>query len=258
MVDGGDRSVAGPELFAAGRRARWRHVSPTLGSRPRLPARFGEDWRGCQRLYEAVARVSGARVIVDSSKSPVYARMLSLLPALDLYVVHLVRDARAVVHSWSRPKASSNIIGRPFMTPRPSLRVAEWWVINNLATELLCRRAPGRYLRLRYEDLVDRPRESIESILGWLGESTLELPFSSERTVRLSETHSVKGNPDRFRTGLVDLRLDDDWRRAMSASRRGLVTGLTWPLLRRYGYLGRPRGRGRLPDESAGGQGLGQ
>jgi hypothetical protein len=69
-----------------------------------------------------------------------------------------------------------------------------------------------------------------------LGEQVTETPFLGERTVALSPTHSVKGNPNRFRTGIVDLRLDDEWRHAMRPSERRLVTTLTLPLLRRYGY----------------------
>lgn len=233
---GGGDPPLDPGLFSAGRRARWRYMPLTFLPRPRLAARFREDWRRCERLYEALAAVSGARIIVDSSKSPVYGRMLTLLPALDVHVVHLVRDARAVAHSWRRLKPSRNIGGRPHMNRHPPARVARLWMIDNLATELLRRRAPDRYLRLRYEDFVDRPRESFERILAMLGERVSEAPFLGEGTVVLSPTHSVKGNPDRFRTGFVDLRLDDEWRHAMRLTDRRLVTALTWPLLRRYGY----------------------
>ena len=122
------------------------------------------------------------------------------------------------------------------MNRHPPARVARRWMVENLATELFCRRAPDRYLRLRYEDFVDRPRESFERILAMLGEQVSETPFRGARTVALSPAHSVKGNPDRFRIGSVDLRLDDEWTHAMAPLERTLVTTLTWPLLRRYGY----------------------
>ncbi|HKZ43206.1 MAG TPA: hypothetical protein VJ044_19770, partial [Candidatus Hodarchaeales archaeon] len=56
------------------------------------------------KLYRAIQSVTGCRVIVDSSKYPSYASILDLLPNLDLYVVHLVRDSRAVSFSWSKKK----------------------------------------------------------------------------------------------------------------------------------------------------------
>jgi hypothetical protein len=149
-VGGSDRPIDA-ELFGAGRRARWRYVPLTFRPYRRLAARFREDWQRCERLYQAIAAVSGARIVVDSSKSPVHGRMLTLLPALDVHVIHLVRDARAVAHSWRRVKPSRNIGGRPHMNRHPPTWVARRWIVDNLATELICRRVPDRYLRLRYE-----------------------------------------------------------------------------------------------------------
>jgi hypothetical protein len=75
-----------------------------------------------------------------------------------------------------------------------------------------------------------------------LGEDPPGSLFTGEPTVTLAPTHSVKGNPDRFRTGPIEIRLDDEWRRAMRPRDRRVVTALTWPLLLRYGYAaGRAR-----------------
>ena len=43
-----------------------------------------------QRLFSAIREATGARVIVDSSKRPSDAAALTLVPNLQLYVVHLV------------------------------------------------------------------------------------------------------------------------------------------------------------------------
>jgi hypothetical protein len=59
-----------------------------------------------ERLYRAIQAVSGAGVIVDSSKRFSYAVLLNLLPFADLRVVQLVRDSRAVAYSWGRTKVS--------------------------------------------------------------------------------------------------------------------------------------------------------
>lgn len=44
------------------------------------------------RLYDALSEVTGARVIVDSSKRPSYAAFLRSVPGLDPYYIHLVRE----------------------------------------------------------------------------------------------------------------------------------------------------------------------
>ena len=58
-------------------------------------------------------------------------------------------------------------------------------------------------MRLRYENLVAHPRESIRRVLSLVSEEPPELPFTGERTVTLLPTHSVKGNPQPF-PGRID------------------------------------------------------
>ena len=60
-----------------------------------------------------------------------------------------------------------------------------------------------------------------------------------EEAISFEPTHSVCGNPVRFRTGKLPIKLDDQWRREMSRRDRLAVTLLAWPLLRLYGYTGR-------------------
>jgi hypothetical protein len=54
--------------------------------------------------------------------------------------------------------------------------------------------------------------------------------------VRLGSSHTVAGGRVRMRTGVLPLRLDDEWRTALPASLRRFVSAATWPLRRRYGY----------------------
>jgi hypothetical protein len=247
----GDGLVDPSEFFGLGRLARWRHLPLTLlpARERRLEARFGRHWRGCERLYETAAGLSGADVVVDSSKSVPYLRMLSLLPGLDVRVVHVVRDARAVAHSWKRQKPAPDRSRAPYMRYRGPVRSALAWSVSNVGAELFAG-PPARYLRIRYEDFALHPRRSVERILRMVTASRsayaaagcaaggLALPFSDERTVELRPTHSIKGNPDRLQTGPVEVRLDDRWRIEMTPADRRLVTALSWPFLAHYGYLG--------------------
>ena len=54
-------------------------------------------------------------------------------------------------------------------------------------------------------------------------------------------THSAWGNPNRFDTGAIELRPDDEWVRRMRASDRRVVTALNGPFLPHYGYSVRIR-----------------
>lgn len=69
------------------------------------------------------------------------------------------------------------------------------------------------------------------------------LPFVNHSEVELAPTHTVSGNPNRFRTGLIKLKFDNEWQQSMRWHQRAVVTSLTWPLLLHYGYLGGARDR---------------
>jgi hypothetical protein len=151
-----------------------------------------------------------------------------------------------VAYSWRRRKPTPDRFNAASMKRLAPGRAAITWLINNAGAELFGRRAPGRYLRLRYEDIVERPRASVR-ILRTITDRRIELPFVGERMVDLHPTHSLKGNPDRLITGRIELRLDDEWRTRMRPSDYRVVTAMTWPFLVRYGYLGdrnRPRAVG--------------
>jgi Sulfotransferase family len=188
-----------------------------------------------ERLYLAVRQHTGCRVIVDSSKAPLYGKLLAAIPAIDLHVVHLVRDPRATAYSWLRHKRLPDFGDERLMQRQRPLKSCVLWTLWQTMSELLMS-PPAHYLRLRYEDFVRDPAASVRRVLALVGEDPPALPFESARAVRLATGHSVSGNPNRFATGSVELRPDSEWVGGMRAADRALVTAVTWPLLLRYGY----------------------
>jgi hypothetical protein len=188
-----------------------------------------------RRLYEAIGTVTDSRVIVDSSKEPAHGYAMSLVPGVDFRVVHLIRDPRAAAYSWLKKKPQPDSEEIEHMVRFSPTKSAALWDAWNASAEALWRRTPDKYLHLRYEDFVADPRASLERILGLVG-VTAEPPLAGEREVRLGVSHTVSGNPNRFETGAVELRPDREWISKMNPRDKALVTSLTLPLLRRYGY----------------------
>jgi hypothetical protein len=195
------------------------------------------------RLYPAIAEETGARVIVDSSKVPTHTFLLSLVPSIDLRIVHLVRDPRAVTHSQSRPKVQLDTTDVRNMRTTPPIETATYWALWNASTRAMFRRDP-RYVMLTYEELMEDPRSATRRLLAVLDEPDAAPPFVDGRTVELHSNHTVSGNPSRFSSGSVTLRIDDEWRTGMSAFDRRLVTAVAAPFMRPYGYRLRARGAG--------------
>lgn len=224
--------------------ARTRYIPLLLMPRGRslLKLRLGNYLDNLERLYQGISSSTGSWVVVDSSKLLLYGYLLGMLPSLDLYVVHLVRDSRAFTHSWMRSKLQPDI-NAPLPRYGP-IHSTLTWNVTNLLAEALFGGSPERYMRLRYEDFVARPKEAVARLLALVQESPRRLPFAGDHRVELGVNHTVVGNPGRFDTGTIELRLDEEWKGKMERLNRRIVTALTVPLLWRYGYL-RP-----MPNES--------
>ena len=189
------------------------------------------------RLYSGLGDVTGARVIVDSSKRGSNGALLGLLPHVSAYYVHLVRDPRAVAYSRRRPKLNPDGRVPREMGLTGPVNSAISWLGWNLASEAVTRRTdPSRVLVVRYEEFSSRPAETIRRITQLLGEDGAALPFVDQTTVRLRGNHTVSGNPSRFTDGIVPVRADDEWATNMATADRAVVTVLTAPMLVRYGY----------------------
>jgi hypothetical protein len=204
------------------------------------------------RLYWAIQRVSGADYIIDTSKEPSTAFLLSTLPQVELHIVHLVRDSRAVAFSHLRKKIRPEIAAQQvYMVRWSPLQSAVGWTYRNLAAEALrlavsgsVRRftevnASSYYMRVRYEDMMANPYETLCQILRPLGASCEGLDWIvKDSHVQLGLDHTVWGNPMRFQQGAIGFHADVDWQRQMRAKDKLLVELMTLPLLWRYGYVG--------------------
>lgn len=195
------------------------------------------------RLYQAVREVSGAPVIVDSSKDFGYALLLRGLPSVDLRLVHLVRRSHGVAYSWSKRVRNPGVgDGTEYMSVHPTSWAIGLWMVDNLLYDALGRRTP-RATRVRYEDMIADPRTELGRITRELDLPAAEeaLGFLSGSAAELPASHALSGNPMRLARGSVELRADDEWRTAMSRPRRAAISAATWPLLLRYGYPIAPR-----------------
>jgi len=203
--------------------------------RQRQIYRLGEFLGYLGKLYHAIQSTTKSNVIIDATKNPSYGYLLQFVPKIDLYVLHLTRDSLGVAYSWTKKKEFQPGHNIPRKTPAKG---AMQWNARNLSAEVFLRRSTERYMKLRYEDFVQSPQASVESILKFLGEQDVKIPFVTADTVKLSKViHSVHGNPVRFRRGLVKLKMDKEWRKKMNKRHKLTVSALTWPLRLKYGYL---------------------
>lgn len=227
-----------------------------LGRRlaPRAARSADEYAEHLRQTYAAIVKATDAAMIIDSSKAPSHVDVLSRMPDVDLRVVHLIRDPRAVAHSWNRRMAREDLgADRPAEMVRTSTaRGAFKWGFSNALIEAATRSLPReRVLRVHYEDFARQPAQVARDVLAFAGMPEAALPFISENEIDLRATHTVWGNPNRLRIGHTRLRADDAWRTEMSRRDRAMVTGLTLPWLLRFGYRPVRSGGIEVPDAAS-------
>lgn len=207
---------------------------PALAT-PQLRAHAEVYREAFSAAYGAIAEVTGASVIVDSTKYPLHGMLVAGIPSIELAVMLLVRDPRAVAYSWTRRKLRPEVHWESREMPRHHVvRSALAWNMSNYLTGLID--VPRERFRVqRYEDFVADPAGEVAAIAAHaLGRETTSDASLLEKAPRVP--HTIAGNPVRIGSEQVRVTPDDAWRTDMSAAAKHAVTACCLPLLRRYGY----------------------
>ncbi len=236
------RLAVDPKLHGLGSPfTRSRSIHRALWPRPEIHADLRRFLAAAGEFYHDLARVTGASVIVDSSKSPALAALLTQVPGIELHVVHLVRDLRGVVSSGRRTKA--------YVSATSARRCILQWYWANLGAELLQQRAAG-FLRLRYEDFIVAPQPLLERIASAVIGSPVHCSFLGDGQARIRSQHHALGHPDKSHWGEIPLR---ERKPELNLFLKNIVSLVGAPLLVRYGYFskkGREHSAQQLPDSN--------
>jgi hypothetical protein len=195
-------------------------------------------------LIETVSAVTGARLIVDSSKIGLRLKYLLRLSGLEIRVIRLIRDGRGVALTYLRPgefaDATNDALrgggsGLGHGSAAQGLRnmraaAREWRRSNEEAEALLATLSPSQSLEVRYEELCVNPSRTLRTICSFLGIDPAQLVLD----FRSVEQHVV-GNGMRL-DDTSDIRLDERWRAALNETELREFDAVAGRLNRRYGY----------------------
>ena len=157
-------------------------------------------------LFQAVSEATGKKFVVDSSKRPGRLKYLLRLPELDVYPVHLIRDARGQVLSMLRRQGGF------------AKHIVRYRVVNSLIRRAI-KSVP--HTSIRYEDLVREPQRSLSRLLEPLG-----LSFSPKQMAWADqERHLIAGNKMRWEP--ESLVLDERWKERLSRFQQATILSLT-------------------------------
>ncbi len=206
-------------------------------SRLRERRRIRDPYRAVARdLFRAIARVSGASCVVDTSHFPLRARELGRVDGLDVYLVFLVRDARDVVDSNLRELRPHEVAERRVRTLAMNLNLALTLAVS---VAVFLRHPRSRRLFVSHEQFLAEPERTLRAILAMAG-SDAPLPDLQELRVGAP----IEGNR-LIRTDTIALRRGARPPEAsVGPASTGLLQRLSAPVLRRM----RPAIDGAAPE----------
>ncbi len=169
--------------------------------------------------------MSGARVVVDSSKLALHLKFLLKSDRLKIKALNLIRDGRAVVtsmlgHGFQRATRAETIAG-----------AANEWKRTNEASECVLSALPAsQSMTFQYEELCRQPEATLRNICKFLGMDTQQINLDFR-----SKTQHVLGNDMRLKSG-SDIRLDERWRTTLTQEDLAVFDQVAGEMNRKYGY----------------------
>ncbi|WP_066632839.1 sulfotransferase [Desulfolucanica intricata] len=215
---------------------RFRRWPRLLKERRRPSPQFQIYAEQTRALFEAVRTVSGKSIIVDSSKNPTRAFALSMLPNVDLYLIHLIRDGRGVIWSYLKAhrKDEKNGVQRD-LAPVPAWRTSINWRLVNSTSEFVLKQKIADGACIRYEDFVQQPVKTLNRIGDMLSISLDSVADNLVCGREVTVGHTIAGNRVRM-SGAITLRPDYEWKELLPGKDRKIFWLLAGTVARRYGY----------------------
>lgn len=122
------------------------------------------------RLYELISSLSGRLFIGDVTHNVRYAQLLQSIDGIDLYLVHVVRDGRAVVHSRIRKDLRIGTLGMSrWQRIRRITAVSRRWVLQIRQYSRMEEQLGAKAVRVSYEAICNNPRAALRPVGECLG-----------------------------------------------------------------------------------------
>lgn len=213
-----------------------------LGICPSWRRQLPEIQRRNAALVSTVAEITGAKIVVDSSKIALRLKYLLINPELDIKVIRLIRDGRAVALTYMDPAGFADAedpalrgggSGGQHESERLPMDQAayQWRRCNEEAEYILCRLDRSQWIEIHYEELCKDTEGTLDRLYKFLSID----PDKRVRDFRAVENHVV-GNGMRLDT-TSEIRLDERWREKLTEQELRIFNNMADKTNRRYEYV---------------------
>lgn len=189
-------------------------------------------------VYNRIQTLAGDKLVVD--KTPPYAMDMETLRRAeqifeDAIYIHLVRHPYAMMESFLRVRLDQQFSSSLFDEPNPDpYIIAEtiWATANRNLTTFLADVDPARHRLVRYEDLVQKPEETMRDLCSLMElsyEPSLITPYDGRRERMMGGI----GDPNILTHTGIDPSLADRWQKVTLPRR---LDPTTKQLAEQFGY----------------------
>lgn len=169
---------------------------------------------------------SSDTVCLDSAKYIGRAIALSRNKDIDIRIIYMTRDPRGVALSFAKK----------VQTSKGTLSASIYYnVINFLAELARCTVLKGKVCKVRYEDLLTNPVDTLTNIEAHVGVSLSQARAKIENNESFEIGHIVGGNRLKS-SGAIKFRNSDGWMKKTSRFKRLAIYILTLPFNLINGY----------------------
>jgi len=182
-------------------------------------------------LYRFASTEANNRVLIDSSKVPNLALALQLAEGINLHILNLVRDPRAVAVSWSKLVKKPDVLRQ---------RARNWNKRVNMMQELQ-ELAGENFLQLKYEDFASTPQPVLEQIQAWAGLTQDTGFFTGPQSAEISweRTHLFPPANEEVlqkQATNIEIRPASSWKSEAHAEVRKMAEEINFPKASKLGY----------------------
>lgn len=178
--------------------------------------------------------------IIDSSKTARLAFMrpiaLSKVAQCEVKVIHLVRDGRGCIGSYLKGSNRKMEQGLDPQIPFAALRCSLTWFFAQTAAHIFqLFSSSDSYLRVRYEDFVKNPEQTLNTIGTFLNLNFADQIDMLENEQNIPFADQIAGNRVRNQPKII-LKKDVSWKQQLKWYHQLLFWVLDWPYALWYGY----------------------
>ncbi len=179
-----------------------------------------------EKLYEIISRITGKKIIIDSSRNP--GRLLALLSSnkIEIYTINIIRDPRATMNSLIQ-KDIRNVNENRQKTP---LNILNWNIKNLLGLDIMKKIDADKGTYISYKNFTRHPAQVLEKLKNRLNLSLNYEEVNGKFSINLEAGHIFSGNRSRFNTGKITITEDTNWERKLSWYHKILISIGSLPL----------------------------